>query len=215
MKSKWMLPWMIAGMLLWTASPVLASTVTFNLDYQLKNEPPVDWLTATFEDIGRNKVRLTMSASDLATTDSLRIKGWYFNIENESLLGRLKFKHVDGQAARSISQGADAFGAGGSPGHGFDLYFGFASRPRNAFGEGEESVYILKGRGLAAAMFNLSNQDGLGDFFSAAKVEGGGQGAGVLAAVPIPGAAWMLGAGLVGLVAIRRRRGAGGGLRSV
>jgi hypothetical protein len=208
MNSKSVVRWVIAGMLLWIASPALSSTVTFYLDYQLKNDPPTPWLKATFADVyvgGVLKgVQLTMSAADL--TGGPKIKGWYFNIENESLLGQLKFEHVNGQAARSIGQGADAFGAGGRPGRGFDLYFAFPSRFRNNFGEGDLSVYFIEGVGLNAEMFDLTNKDGSGDFFSAAKVRGGGQGPGVLAAVPIPGAAWMLGAGLVGLVVIRRKR---------
>jgi hypothetical protein len=195
---------LVAAMLLCVASPALSSTFTFNLDYQLKNTAPTHWLTATFEDVGNNRVKLTMTAADLATTDHLRIKGWYFNISDESLLGQLKFKHVEGLEARSIGQGADAFGTGGMPGRGFDLYFAFPSFSGNSFGENGQSVYFIKSKGLNAEMFNLSNQDGSGDFFSAAKVAGG-RDAGVLAAVPIPGAAWMLGTGLFGLVAVRKR----------
>ena len=190
---------LVAAMLLCVASPALSSTVTFNLDYQLKNTPPTHWLTATFEDVGNNKVKLTMTAADLPAIDGLKIKGWYFNISDESMLGQLKFKHVEGLEARSIGQGADAFGAGGTSGRGFDLYFAFPLLFGNTFGENEQSVYYIKGKGLSAEMFNLSNKDGSGDYFSAAKVIGG-QNAGALAAVPIPGAAWLLGTGLVGLV---------------
>ncbi len=189
--------------LLFGAAPAQSATVTpvtFNLDYQVAGAAPTHWLTATFEDAGVGRVKLTMTAGDVPDMNGLKVTGWYFNVSDNSLLGDLTFRRAkDTQAAMLIGQYPNAFSRG------FDLFFGFPSLFGNAFREGEKSVYFIRGEGLSADMFDLSNRDGLGRYFSMATASGPGIGRASLAAVPIPSAVWMLGAGLVGLVAIRRR----------
>ncbi len=184
------------------AAPAQSATVplTFSLDYQVAGAAPTHWLTATIKDIGEGQVKLIMDADRVPGMNDLKVTGWYFNVSDESLLGDLTFDHKKGtQAAMLIGQHPDAFG-----GRGFDVFFGFPSRIGNPFSENERSVYIIRGEGLSAEMFDLRNRDDLGRYFSMATVSGPGLGRASLAAVPIPSAVWMLGAGLVGLVAIRR-----------
>jgi len=193
-----------AALLLITA-PAQSATVTyeFNLDRQLTGTAPVGWLTATFEDLTvPGEVKLTMNAGSLSGEGDYRITGWYFNINNEDLLGKLSFRHSEGTLAKQIGQYPDAFARKS------DIFFGFPSRLGDPFGDGEKSVYIIEGDELKASMFNFTNRDGAGNYFSMAKikyVDDSGQHNATLAAVPIPSAVLMLGAGLVGLVAIRRR----------
>jgi hypothetical protein len=142
-----------------------------------------------------------MDADPERGMNDLKVTGWYFNLSGETLLGDLTFEHKKGtQAAMLIGQHPDVYG-----GRGFDLFFGFPSRIGNPFNENERSVYIIRGEGLSAEMFDLRNRDDLGRYFSMATVSGPGFGRASLAAVPIPSAVWMLSAGMIGLVAIRHR----------
>ena len=197
---------LVATALLLITVPAQSSTVTFNLDYQVPGtaSAPTDWLTVTIKDVGDGRVKLIMDTDKVSGMNDLKVTGWYFNVRDvgsESLLGDLTFEHKKGTAAAMlIGQYPNAFG-----GRGFDLFFRFPSRIGDSFTEGERSVYFIRGEGLSAEMFDLTNRDGLGRFFSMATVSIPEIGRAALAAVPIPSAVWMLGAGLVGLVAVRRR----------
>ena len=79
----------LAGLLLIHAIPVLASTITFNLDYQFSDggtDPAgtAPWLTATFQDTGTDEVTLTMNSSGL--TGFEKVTEWYFNLSDSALL---------------------------------------------------------------------------------------------------------------------------------
>jgi hypothetical protein len=204
---------MATGWFLCIVSPAVSSTFTYNLDYTLKGPSPTGtapWLTASFADAESDQVLLTISAGGLALPpeDNQKIKGLYFNISNESLLGQLAFTPQGGTQAFSwVGQGADAFNADGTRGHDFDIYLAFSTARSDFFGAGETSIYTISATGLNASMFNHTNKDGAGEFFSAAHILsiGSDNKSAFIAAVPIPGAVWMLGAGLIGLVALRRR----------
>ena len=139
--------------------------------------PP--WLTATFEDVGPNSVRLTMSANNLSgTTQS--VGQWFFNFSEATSLLRTSFTYHSGDQA-SITKVAQLAQSRGR--RFFDIEFEFAA---GQFTPGEKSIYLISGgdpnNPISSESFNFrSISDPIQDanYYSAALVNGITAGSGV------------------------------------
>jgi hypothetical protein len=202
-----------------------AATVTFELGVEFSGadspEGPAPWLVATFEDFAENQVKLTLDAGVYSTsvdpyglTGTEYVTEWYFNIDPPagfsgiSGLTFLEDSIVEGMAYLYSGQN----GAYQADGDGyFNLLFKFQTAAGDGrFGAGDAISMILTGEGLEAESFLAlstpagNSPDGL---YTAAKIQGIGSdenGSGWIT-VPVPPAALLLGSGLLGLLAMRRR----------
>lgn len=169
----------VVGALLAGAAFALPATsaqasCTFELDFEFSgaDEPEggTPWLTATFENIGVDTVRLTMSASGLVEEES--VDEWSFNLDPTLDPTSLSIVHDSGEVADSVSTGADAFKADGDGS--FDILFDFPNSG-DRFTSGETSVYILSGIvGLSETSFDFPSVDNQGDpttIFTAAHIQ--------------------------------------------
>jgi hypothetical protein len=135
------------------------------------------------------------------------VKGWYFNFSGDPTTLDFSYDSAADVEAASIDKGSDAYKADGDGF--FDIRFVFDN---GDFGEGEESVYLITGTGITADSFDLFSAPGGGNgsWNTAAHVGGIGpcdQYSGWIggSSVPIPGAVWLLGSGLIGLVGFRKK----------
>ena len=207
------------------ATAVPANALIFELDEEYTGgaEPlgPSPWLTATFDDIGDNQVRLTLDASGLS--DDEFVSGWYFNF-NFAVSPDWFAPAVDSGPSYVIGSGigSNNYNAGGTMGHGFDIFFQFetADNSDKRFTAGEVAVYTLElpagtSPELIPESFNLKNEAGY--FYSAAHVQdidnpdfetdSGWIGAErSIAAIPEPATIILIGTGLASLFCIRRFR---------
>lgn len=207
---------LLAGACLLFAAPAGATIVTWDLTYEFSEGTPpaglAPWLTATFDDGDTaGSVRLTMDASGL--TDTEFVSQWNFNFDTDNFnIQNLQFNYVpspnsSGPAA-TVTVGANSFNADGNLGHGFDIDFAFPTEEASRFGAGEVVIYDItstEGALITASSFDFLNEEG--NFPTAAHVQGiglDGKGSGWIA-TPIPGAIWLLGPGLIGLIGVKRK----------
>ena len=185
-------------------SSIKAHAFIFNTDLQNPSiTTPDKWLEATFSSNG-DDVLLTMSATGIGTG---YVSEWYFNLNDRYNPDNLEMNWVSGEVATSYSTGADSFKADGFPGK-FDIKFDFPTSG-DTFMNTETSTYKISYSGgiLLPGDFEFWTEDPISGyrFMAAAKLQGGAS-PNWVAAVPIPGAAWLLASGLIGLVVIRRVR---------
>lgn len=215
----------MAGML----SSAHGAVIEIDLTTTFSGTAPSNTYTATFNDTacGANCVQLTMSTSGSSTTefiDGVGTFGWGFNFDPTKNLASLVFTSVSGNNADAIQTGADAFKADGDGL--FDILFAWDPDPASRFSLGNDStVYNITGiTGLTVADFNFLSADASGNgthWTSAAHVQGipTGEGSGWIGGtcsgdcgggppqrIPEPESLSLLGLGLIGLAAGRRRR---------
>jgi len=198
-----------------------ANEVTFNLysefsgswtpayDDPTLNDP---WLRAVFDDGGSpGTVTLTMTAPGLSYDPDSEppyyefVSGWYFNFQGDA--SSLGFELTSGVAAASVNH-TDQYKADGD-GY-YDILFSFPTAGSNLdlrFMIDDTSVWTITGTGITANSFNVGSSSGGGEgsFLSAAHIQSSIEGSSAWATVPIPGTVWIFGAGLIGLVGIRRK----------
>ncbi|PTQ98830.1 putative secreted protein with PEP-CTERM sorting signal [Nitrosomonas nitrosa] len=206
-------------------STTQAAVLTINLNTEFSGGTPpagaAPWLTATFEDIALDTVRLTMSTSGLTGGEFVDGSGanfgWGFNIDPLLSASALNFTFVSGNDANLISTGVDSFKADGDGF--FDILFSWDPAPSSRFAAGQTSVYNITGiAGLDALDFNFNSVNGVpgnGNWTSAAHVQNigpngesgwiGGLGRRPEQEIPEPGILLLLAAGLAGLGLSRRR----------
>jgi hypothetical protein len=202
-----------------SASAVRATTLTFGLDIPFggADQPAgtAPWITATFDDSvgGANSVRLTLSASNLVSEES--VSDWLFNFDPGLDPTLLTFTVVDNAAAvpNAIDTGVDSFKANGDGR--YDILFdlpppggSFASR----LTAGETIAYdigYISPITVASFDFLSARGRGEGEFKAAAHIVGigpSGDGSGRIGHVPEPSTALLFASGLIGLAVSRGRR---------
>ena len=197
-----------------------ADSVQFDLTTEFSGaDQPANVPTAIISDgVGANKVRLTMSMSNVSGGELEAIDDWYFNFTGDATTLTFTAVNVSAVANWSASTGSDAFGADG--GGLYDIKIDFPPPPGTfaaKFTAGESVIIDIGGAGITPNHFvSLSAPQGdNGVHYSAAHVQGvgsTGQGSGWVGpgvVVPLPAAAWMgmsLLGGVGGVGFFRRRR---------
>jgi hypothetical protein len=202
------------------ASPVMpasANTVTFDLDtlFGGSSTPTgsAPWITATFTDVGKNRVRLTLRAVDLSGHEFIGKDGFLFelltlpkNLQALFLSGR------HGNFSFDLKRRFRAHGEGQ-----FDAMLSFFPGTRLTPSH-TTSVWVLSGKGLSTSDI-LANSNTSGVLLAASFMQGIGKPHpnGLRSAawisqnsqtspVPLPSSVWLLAGALVGIGFLSRRK---------
>jgi hypothetical protein len=161
---------------------------------------PASWLKVAFEDVAGG-VQVTI-------TSSLEVSSEFF--------GKVGF-NVMGSGIASLSPGSmevlsgafalPTFGSGKMQGTGnesYDILLNFENPPAVRFNGTIDAVRFLLTGVNVTDNFTGIMPVGIAAHVQGIPLPGGGEASGAIT-TPIPAAAWLLGSGLVGLVALRRR----------
>ena len=184
---------------------------------QIPNSPGSNtvFATALFQDAGAGQVTLTMNVLNNLSAGAY-VNDWYFNVSSAPL-NSITFV-PGGVQATTVENGVNAFKADGTGGD-FDFAFHFNTNNPGQLAQGSASVYALSGTGITASSFNSFsvNPGPGGPYISAVHVQGyqenggsvwigGTSGGGGGAQIPEPATLALIGLGLFGIAATRRRR---------
>ena len=197
-----------------TPAAAMADTYKIDIGILLTGTAPAGtgpWLTAVFQDLADNQVKLTLisnleNAGDIkGAKNDKGVQGWTFNFDGRpSTLSIVDSKSTDGIFASHIGLDSDALKMPSSGG--FDVGFDWAAKERFQ-GSAIES-YIITGDGIRALDFMAKNADG---YYSGAHIQDLANGkSGTIVAtayseVPEPSLVILLGVSLGALSLLLRR----------
>jgi len=185
----------------------------FNPTNTFSGTAPAGSLSATFSDV-TGGVQLVLTSALAAGENLDPGKALYLNFDpmKASSLGSLTFTLTGNTGfaeAAVVSTGSNAFKADGDGN--YDILFNYNPSTK-ALQNLTSQTYLIAGvSGISTGDFNFGSVGGaLGSWNAAVHVQNtpsGGSGSGWVGGspVPIPGAVWLLGSGLIGLVGIRRK----------
>ena len=196
------------------ASPVFAAPLVYNLDTSFAGTTPegtTPWLVATFNQYRANEVDVTLTATGLVGSEF--VSAWYFNYSGAS---PITVTQNGGSLPATVSVGSNAYEAvlGGKSDGKFDVLVQFPVSGPDVFTSGLTEYFAIRGSAIKESMFSALSSGGTSpDGFTAACVQSIGTtgGSGLVTDTPIatpdPLSVWLLGSGLLGLGAIRKRFG--------
>jgi len=196
---------------------VLADDFTFQFNNTFSGTSPTGpapWVTVEIKDVAANTVDMTFSGSGLQGSEFA--DELYLNFNPNLDVTQLSINNLSssgGFALPTSATGANAFMADGD-GH-YDIEFNFSTANGSRFMAGDSMTYQFTSTGsLNADDFDFTSQmgGGAGQWLAAAHINSiGGSGQSgwdsptQLTPAPEPGTLALMGMGLAGLVALRRR----------
>jgi hypothetical protein len=165
--------------------------MTYNFSSTFNGTSPtskVPWLTATFSSGVTNSVRLTLTSSLEEVSEFISQFGF------DSSITALALTYESGYL--SAAEAKEYISIKGTGGIHYDILFDFPSSNNKRFNGTDIVIFNITGSGLTEGSFSSL----------AAHVQGGGTSGAISGTpVPIPPAVYLFGAGLLGLVGLRRR----------
>jgi hypothetical protein len=153
------------------------STVDMQLTTSFSGTPPPShaqpWMDAVFQDIGNNKVQVTITAPNITSSEYDHLL--YFNFTDTKNVNNLIFTPVSAQGAAfpSVSKGVNKFQ--GDSGGNYDIQLSFPSANSSLqFNGGDKIVLTItssQGMSFSSLDFAMLSQPGkAGAFYAAAEI---------------------------------------------
>lgn len=191
-----------------TATSVNASSISFDLDQSNVLPNGTDYLTVTISDSlavsGDIDFSVVVNSANFTPGSNFGMDNFYFNYDNSLSVGSANIIDID-PSSWTIKTDKNAGGG-----------FGFFEFDLKGSGSSRTELLSFSISGVTGDTINsyAVGYEGLGDAYFAAHVGGfvdaaSGESSAKfasIAVVPVPAAAWLFGTGLLGLVAVARRK---------